>query len=159
MKEILTTLLLVLKDNKILLAEKKKGFGFGKFNGVGGKVEPNETVEQAMIRETIEEIGVRPTKFQKRGIIAFNEFYKGERQKIVMNVFTCSEFEGNLKESEEMKPCWFSVDDIPYYKMFEDDRYWLPYILDGCDIIGDFEYDENFKMLSKSIEIVNGSEI
>ena len=56
MKTQLTTLLLILKDNQILLAEKKRGFGVGKFNGIGGKVEKDETIEGAMIRETQEEI-------------------------------------------------------------------------------------------------------
>jgi hypothetical protein len=33
-----TTLLLLIKNNKIMLALKKRGFGEGKFNGVGGKL-------------------------------------------------------------------------------------------------------------------------
>jgi len=45
------TLLFLIKEDQILLAMKKRGFGMGRFNGVGGKIEPGETIEQAMIRE------------------------------------------------------------------------------------------------------------
>ena len=62
MKKIQTTLLFLLKENQILLGMKKRGFGAGKYNGIGGKLEPDETVEQAMVRETQEEIGVTPNK-------------------------------------------------------------------------------------------------
>ena len=44
------TLLFLVRDDQILLAMKKRGFGEGRWNGVGGKVEKDETVEQAMIR-------------------------------------------------------------------------------------------------------------
>ena len=47
------TLLLIHQKNQILLAMKKRGFGMGKYNGFGGKVERNgETIYQAAIRET-----------------------------------------------------------------------------------------------------------
>ena len=74
-----TTLCLLKKENKILLAMKKKGFGEGKYNGVGGKLEENETPEEAMIRETQEEICVTPTEYEKVGVISFDEFYKGKK--------------------------------------------------------------------------------
>ena len=78
-----TTLCLLKKDNKILLAMKKRGFGEGKYNGVGGKIESVETPEEAMIRETEEEILVTPTKYEKVGIIEFDEFYKGKKEKVM----------------------------------------------------------------------------
>ncbi|MEK7139021.1 MAG: NUDIX domain-containing protein [Patescibacteria group bacterium] len=53
-----TTLCLLLKEKEILLAMKKRGFGAGKWNGVGGKVDEGETVKLAATRELNEEIGV-----------------------------------------------------------------------------------------------------
>lgn len=58
MKQLETTLLLLRKGNEILLAMKKRDFGVGKYNGIGGKLEENETPEMAMLRETKEEINV-----------------------------------------------------------------------------------------------------
>ena len=55
-----TLLFLIKRENanivEICLAMKKRGFGMNRWNGVGGKLEKDETVEQATIRET-EEIG------------------------------------------------------------------------------------------------------
>jgi len=54
------TLVFLLKPEteEILLAMKKRGFGEGKFNGVGGKVTPGEMILAAAVREAKEEIGV-----------------------------------------------------------------------------------------------------
>ena len=48
----------LLKENKILLGYKKRGFGKDKWNGLGGKVDPGETIEGSAVRETKEEIGI-----------------------------------------------------------------------------------------------------
>ena len=53
------TLCFFIKENQILLAMKKRGFGAGWWNGYGGKPEPGmkETMEDVSIRETREETG------------------------------------------------------------------------------------------------------
>ncbi|MEJ0073651.1 MAG: NUDIX domain-containing protein [Candidatus Saccharibacteria bacterium] len=60
-----TTLLLLRRNDEVLLAMKKRGFGAGRWNGVGGKLDPGETVEQALVRECQEEIGVTPTEYHR----------------------------------------------------------------------------------------------
>lgn len=147
-----TTLCILKKDNKILLAKKKRGFGTGKYNGVGGKIEQGETIEQAMIRETKEEINVIPTKYEKVGIMEFDEYYKGNKQKLVFYLYMVYEWEGSPCETDEMYPEWFNINDIPYDKMFPDDKYWLPLILEGNKIKAYFEFDEEWNLLSKKIE-------
>lgn len=147
-----TTLCLLKKDNKILLAMKKRSFGEGKFNGVGGKIESGETPEDAMIRETEEEILVTPTKYEKVGIIEFDEFYKGKKEKVMFHLYIVSEWQGEPTESEEMKPEWFDIKNIPYDRMFPDDKYWLPLILDGKKIRAYFDFDEEWNLLNKKIE-------
>ena len=69
----LSTLCFLIEDDRILLAMKKRGFGEGKWNGVGGKVNEGETVEAAAIRETEEEIGVTATvhDLEPKGILRF----------------------------------------------------------------------------------------
>jgi len=152
MRRIETTLLLLRKENQILLAMKKRGFGEGKFNGVGGKIEQNETPEEAMIRETKEEIGITPIDYIKVGTMEFIEFYKGIKENVIFHLYTATKWTGEPKESEEMKPQWFDIDKIPYDKMFEDDKYWLPEVLEGKKINGFFEFDENWKLLSYEIK-------
>ncbi|HEU5121620.1 MAG TPA: NUDIX domain-containing protein, partial [Candidatus Saccharimonadales bacterium] len=65
MTEKVCTLLFLKKDNRILLAMKKRGFGAGRYNGIGGKIEAGESVEAALIRECQEEIEVTPLNFWK----------------------------------------------------------------------------------------------
>ena len=155
MKELETTLLLLRKDNEILLALKKRGFGEGKYNGVGGKIKEGETPEQAMIRETMEEISVKPTKYEKVGIIKFLEYYKGNKEHVAFHLYTATEWEGNIKESEEMKPQWFNINEIPYDNMLPDDKFWMPYVLNNKKIDAYFEFDKDWNMLKKEIKEKN----
>lgn len=147
-----TTLCLLKKDNKILLAMKKKGFGEGKYNGIGGKLEKNETPEEAMIRETQEEISVTPIEYEKVGLISFDEFYKGEKMNLSFHLYLVYKWDGEPTESDEMIPEWFDIENIPYDKMFPDDKYWLPLILEGKKIKAYFEFDEKWNIISKTIE-------
>ncbi len=50
----ITTLVMVTNESNILLGLKKRGFGSGKLNGFGGKVEPNESIEEAAKRYWID---------------------------------------------------------------------------------------------------------
>lgn len=151
MKIMDTTLLIVIKNDKLLLAEKKRGFGKGKINGVGGKRQPNETIEEAMIRETEEEIGITPKDYKLRGIIDFDELYKGEREINRMYVYVANDFYGTLTESDEMKPIWFDKKNIPFERMFGDDKFWYPAMLDGKNFKGKFVFDDDFNLISHEI--------
>src|SRR3989338_5731927 len=55
-----TTLSVFIKDDNVLLAFKKRGFGSNLWNCPGGKPDPGETLEQTANRETTEEIGCTP---------------------------------------------------------------------------------------------------
>jgi len=155
MNKIETTLCLLKRNDEILLAMKKRGFGVGKYNGVGGKIENGETPEMAMIRETQEEILVTPTKYEKVGLIEFDEYYKGNKEKVVFHLFMVYDWDGNPSETEEMNPKWFNINEIPYNQMFPDDKYWLPLVLEGKKIQAYFEFDEEWNLLSKRIDDLN----
>ena len=58
------------------------------------------------------------------------------------HVFVAREYTGRIVETEEAKPEWFALDDIPYQRMWEDDRYWLPRILAGERLQGEFLFDD-----------------
>ncbi len=57
MKKLLT-LCIIYQYPKVLLGMKKRGFGAGRFNGFGGKVENGESIEEAAKREVVEEVGL-----------------------------------------------------------------------------------------------------
>lgn len=52
-------LVFCLRENRhVLLGMKKRGFGKGKWNGFGGKVEQGETMVESAVRELKEEAGI-----------------------------------------------------------------------------------------------------
>ena len=120
----------------------------------GGKLEGSETVEEAMVRETEEEISVIPTKYDKVADVEFLEFYKDNKENIRIHIYVATDWTGEPKESEEMNPKWFNIEDIPYDNMFEDDKYWLPLVLDGKKVKAFFEFDEDWNLKNYTIEEV-----
>lgn len=154
MKEL--TLLFLVKDNSVLLAMKKRGFGEGRWNGVGGKLDNGESVEEALIRESQEEIGVTPTRYKKIAQIVFHEQHEGDLKTMLVHVFTSTSWQGEPVETEEMAPKWFKISEIPYEDMWADDPYWLPDVLNGKQLSCEFHLDENDKVNEYSItEVTN----
>lgn len=115
---------------EILLAMKKRGFGEGRWNGVGGKADVNESIEQTAVRECQEEIGVTPTILRKVGEMVF---YMSDRPDFChdCHIYEATEWQDEPVETEEMRPQWFREDAIPYDHMWTDDKLWLPKLLAG----------------------------
>lgn len=137
------TLLFLLKDDELLLAMKKRGFGAGLWNGVGGKIELGETIEQAMIRECQEEIGVTPTQFARVGQIDFYGGSSSEPWHLQIYIYISAAWRGEPSETDEMAPKWYKFANIPYNNMWDDDKYWLPEMLRGSMVDGTFYFNEN----------------
>jgi 8-oxo-dGTP pyrophosphatase MutT (NUDIX family) len=152
MKKIEMTLTYFIQDNQILLPLKKKKIGKGKHNGVGGRLEANETHEQAMIRECIEEVGLEPVEYEYMAELSCNQLVGDEKSTAVIHVYICKNWTGDLIETDEMKPYWFDINDIPYDKTMDDNKYWLPLVLDGKKIVANFDLNENYVTLNHDIK-------
>lgn len=139
MKKLLT-LVIIYQPPRILLGLKKRGFGVGKWNGLGGKVEANETIEAAARREVQEEASIEVGNLDRVGILDFE--FPGDSDVRQVHVFKSDDFTGEPTESEEMKPQWFNVEDIPYDEMWPDDKYWLPLFLNGRKFQGKFIFNK-----------------
>jgi 8-oxo-dGTP diphosphatase/2-hydroxy-dATP diphosphatase len=133
------TLTIVYKDKKVLLGLKKRGFGVGRWNGFGGKIEDGETITEAAARELQEESGIVAHKLEKMGILDFE--FENDPKILQVHIFCVTEFEQEPVETEEMKPQWFDTDKIPFDAMWSDDIHWMPYLLDGKKFEGKFLFD------------------
>ena len=131
--EIRATILFVVRDGEILLMRKKRGIGAGKINGPGGKLDPGETPRACAIRETQEELCVTPTGVRELGELRF-QFTDG--LSILGYVFRATGCEGEAQETLEAVPLWTPLDAIPYDEMWEDDRFWIPWLLEGRRFAG-----------------------
>ena len=155
MKKTVLVLIVDREKEKILLAYKKRGFGSGKLNGAGGKIESGETPVEAVVRETEEEFGMQ---LKKTDLIDVGEcfFYFENRPEwnIHNKMFFAYRWSGEPAETEEMgKPEWFLFDTIPYEKMWADDALWLPNVLAGKHIRAKFYFDKKGeKILRHSIK-------
>lgn len=123
---------------KLLLILKKRGLGQGKFNAPGGRLEAGETPAQAAVRETQEEVGLTPLGLHLAGQLdfAFTDGYS-----LRCHVFTAEASEGTLAETDEADPFWCDESDIPYGRMWADDRLWIPLMLHGRLFEAQFVFD------------------
>ena len=140
------TLCYIFDGNNILLQKKAKGFGVGKWNAPGGKMNALESPEKAAIREVKEETGLDVQNLENVGILNFIE----EKGKVFsVYVFTTDKFSGEIQASEEGKLEWFNKSSLPIKEMWEDDKHWIPQMLEGKKFRGDFIFNKGFQKLIK----------
>ena len=130
-------------DGQVLLGLRKKvsmGLGENLIAGVGGKVEEGETVEEALKREVFEEISVSVTLCREMGKVHFLFPDRPDWQQ-EMTIFIVEEWEDEAKESKVILPMWVPINDLPEDQMWDDNLYWLPFVLKGKRVNGTFLYD------------------
>ena len=149
MKKVLT-LCIIHQEPKVLLGMKKIGFGKGRWNGFGGKVEQGESIEEAAKRELMEEVGITVKDIQRLGVLDFS--WRDKLQDLEVHVFKANDFLGEPVESNEMIPQWFDRNEIPFDKMWQDDKHWLPLFLAGKKFRGKFIFDDLDNILNYSLD-------
>lgn len=130
------TLCLIEDEANVLIIDKKRGPGSKWFNFPGGKINPDETPQEAAIRETREEVGLSVWnlyKFAELFFILNDEPYS------YVHVFKTSTYSGTIRETDEAVPLWFKYSTLPLDSMWPTDAYWVPYLRDGECIFGRFE--------------------
>ena len=135
------TLCWIIKDNKVLLKLANRGVSKDKWNAPGGKAEKNETPLNCVFREVLEETGLKIVKPQYHGKLTFF-FGRTKDPDWIVHIFSTRDFLGNLKESEEGKLEWFDLGKIPFKRMWADDQYWVPLLLQGKKFDGVFYFDK-----------------
>ncbi|MBM7648749.1 8-oxo-dGTP diphosphatase [Bacillus ectoiniformans] len=143
---------LLLKDDKILLLQKPRR---NWWVAPGGKMEPGESIRDAVIREYREETGIYLRNPNVKGIFTF--IIKDQDEIIsewMMFTFFATVSDGvSLKESDEGQLEWHSVDKIQELPMAEGDRHILDYMVHGTGMIyGAFTYTPDFELLSYRLD-------
>uniref|UniRef100_K3WW38 Nudix hydrolase domain-containing protein n=1 Tax=Globisporangium ultimum (strain ATCC 200006 / CBS 805.95 / DAOM BR144) TaxID=431595 RepID=K3WW38_GLOUD len=130
--------------SEVLLGEKKRGFGKGKWNGFGGKVDASDaSIVAAAAREIQEEanVTVHERDLEHRGVLLFT--FEGGKEVLEVHVYLTTKFTGEPSESDEMKPQWYDVASIPFSRMWADDHIWLPHVLAGKCVNGHFHFSSD----------------
>ena len=126
---LVAAVVLVDADGRILLAQRPEGKAMaGLWEFPGGKVEPGETPEAALIRELHEELGIdtwasclAPLTFASHGYAEFH---------LLMPVFICRRWDGIVTPHEGQKLAWVTPDRLRDYPMPEADSPLIPIIRD-----------------------------
>lgn len=99
--------------------KKENDLNEGKWVGVGGKFEENETPKECLLREVYEETGLTLTKYRFRGVIRFSSDIWGEE---LMFLYSASEFSGTLRDCDEGEFSWISKKDVYDLPIWEGDK-------------------------------------
>jgi 8-oxo-dGTP diphosphatase len=104
---------------------------FGKYNGLGGKLDSGEDVVSGMRREIREEAGIEAEELALRGTISWPGFGKGGEDwfGFIFRVdrWSGTPFTGNHEGTLE----WMPLARLPELNMWESDRLWLPMVFDS----------------------------
>ncbi|KAJ1734445.1 hypothetical protein LPJ61_001070 [Coemansia biformis] len=124
-------------DRRLLLGLKKRGMGVGRWNGFGGKPEPGESLDACARRELEEECGLRTRRLQYVGVLLMSGT---DCPDLTIFVYTARDLEGDVAESDEMRPRWFGEGEIPYDGCHPEARLWWPGMLGGERFVARFTF-------------------
>ncbi len=136
---------------EVLLGRKKGGLGEGKLVGPGGKLEPGESAVEAAVREVHEEVGVTvlPQSLTLVGELSY-PFTHHPQWSQKSWAFICRDFAGSPAESDELAPSWFPLAEMPYDRMWDDAKHWLPQALGGQFVRATFTFGEDARTVEST---------
>jgi len=120
--------------------KKANDMNMGKWNGLGGKLEPGETPEECAKREILEESGLNVSNLVMKGLLTFPGFSNEEDWYAF--VFTASEFEGELIDSPEGYLRWIPDAELFDLPLWEGDKIFMPWLNRPGFFSGKFIYKD-----------------
>ena len=153
----MATLCYIEQDNRFLMLhriKKKEDINAGKWIGIGGHFEGQESPEDCLIREVKEETGLELKHFKFRGLITF--VYGADLVEF-MCLYTADEFEGNLGVCNEGVLEWVEKDRLLDLTLWEGDKIFLKYLLEDRPFFSmKLVYSESEELLQI---VVDGKEL
>lgn len=133
LRPIVGTLAFIRSEGKVLMVHrtfKETDENLGKWNGIGGKVERGEGVEEGMRREIMEETGLEVLEMRLRGTLLWNDFGP-RREDWLAFVFIVDRFSGTpFKASDEGSLSWVPIEEIKNLPMWKGDALFMPLVFD-----------------------------
>ena len=138
-------LVYIINDHKVCLGQKLRGINQGKWTGIGGKLEAGEDWTTCAIRECKEEINcqLKPELLKLHARLEFVNQVNTWK----VRVFLTHQAGLMPQSTEEIKPQWFNLNQVPYHLTPQSDRLWLPALLSGYYLIGKFEYSTDKQLI------------
>lgn len=126
-----TVLCYIEKDGKYLMLyrnAKKNDVNGGKWVGVGGHIEENESPDEALVREVKEETGLVLDSYRFRGVVTFvSDKWEGE----YMYLYTADSFTGEMIDCNEGELHWVDKERVMELPMWKGDAVFLEHLLNG----------------------------
>ncbi|MCA9405833.1 MAG: 8-oxo-dGTP diphosphatase [Candidatus Omnitrophica bacterium] len=146
-----STLCYIQKDGKTLMLHRVKkdaDIHEGKWNGLGGKIDPGETPEECIIREVREESGLELKSPKLRGVMTFPEFK--DREDWLVFLFTANTFSGKLMECNEGHLEWIDDHKVCDLNLWEGDKYFIEWLKKDVFFSAKFIYKDK-KLIDHSV--------
>lgn len=105
-----------------------------------------------MLRELVEEAGITAKNYKRVGKLTFTNEVNDMWGVLV---YIVTKWSGTISETEEMLPQWYPVTSLPFESMWPDDAYWLPHVLAGQVITGEFVLDEHGALDTFKLDFVD----
>ena len=121
--------------------KKANDMHMGKWNGLGGKLEPGETPEECAVREVYEESGLVVRNPLWKGLLTFPGFANEEDW--YAHVFVMCDFTGELIDSPEGRLEWIDDSRLLDLNLWEGDRIFIPWLDQPGFFSGKFVYKNN----------------
>ena len=121
-----STLCYITRGDEVLMlhrVKKKNDINKDKWIGIGGKFEADETPDECLLREAMEETGLALTSWRCRGVVTF--LTENPQDGVYMYLFTADGFEGELKECDEGDLQWISREFLDQLPKWEGDQIFL----------------------------------
>ena len=120
--------------------KKENDIHMGKWNGLGGKLEPGETPEECAMREIREETGLTVTNPILKGILTFPDYANNEDWYAF--VYIAHEMEEELIDSPKGTLKWIDDEKLLSLNLWEGDRIFLPWLEQSKFFSGKFVYKD-----------------
>ena len=117
-------------DGRVLIAQRPEGKKMaGLWEFPGGKIEQGETPEYALQRELWEELGIRTAPSCFSPVAFASHTYSEEGFHLMMPVFACRQWEGEISMNEHQNLKWVKPVDMYAYPMPEADKPLIPMLI------------------------------